>query len=249
MEIKALIIEDERRSRLLLKKYLQNYCKGVQVIGEVSSVKDAIQQIEEKNPHLIFLDIELKDGKGIDILDHFDPPNFISILVTGYDSYAIKAIKKNALDYILKPIVITELIQAVEKAKKKLHDLFLLQNLQEGKTIKKTEDSQFIIQKTKQQLKVINPQNVIYVEAQNQYTKWHLQNESYVLIRKPLFTFLDVLPDYFYQIHRSYIINLNLVTACDRGRSGFVELNSTKLPIADRRKKELMIQLKQRSIK
>jgi len=243
MKMNVLIIEDERRSRQLLKKYLQHYCKGVQVIGEAATIKDAIHQIEEKKPHLIFLDVELKDGKGIDILDHFKSPNFMSILVTGYDSYAIKAIKGNALDYILKPIVITELINAVEKAKKKLKELSLLQDLQEVKTSKKTDETKLIVQKTKQQIKVINPQNVVYIEAQNQYTKWYLKNDSFVLVRKPLFSFLDILPNHFYQIHRSYIVNLKSVTACDRGRRGFVELNAIKLPVSDRRKKDLLMKL------
>ena len=158
------------------------------------------------------------------MLDYFKTPYFVTILVTGYDFYAIEAIKKNALDYILKPIVINELITAVEKAKKKIKELTLLEDLEKIRNIEKVDSEKIIIQKTKEQLKVINPQEIIYIEAQNQYTKWHLINEPSILIRKPLSNYKNILPTYFCQIHRSYIVNLNLVTDFDKGRGGFYKI-------------------------
>lgn len=232
----ALIIEDERRSRILLGKYLRRYCKGIEVIGESASIKDSISKIEFLKPNLIFLDVELKDGKGLDILEHFKDPNFVSILVTGYDFYAIKAIKKNALDYILKPIVITELTLAVEKAKKKFQELLLLNSLKANKSSK--HHNKLIIQSTKHQVSVIDPEDIIFIEAQNQYTKWHFKDQTSMLVRQPLFSFLEILPDDFFQIHRSYIININEVSSVDKTRNGFVVLGSIKLPLAHSRRKD-----------
>jgi len=242
--VKALIIEDEPRSKLVLKNFIKNYCEGINVIGDTETVKDAIALIKNKKPALVFLDVELKDGKGLEVLDYFKAQQFVTILVTGYDHYAIDAIKKSASGYILKPIVIKELVAAVEKAKKKITELTLLNNLKSVKSTKQNSDGKIIVKNNKEQVKVIDPQDILYIEAQNQYTKWHLRDASTIIQRNSLSKYKDILPTSFFQIHRSYIVNLNLVTSCDNGRGGFLELDTIKLPVSYRRKKELLLQLK-----
>lgn len=243
--IDALIIEDEPQSRRLLKTFIKNYCSGVTVIGEADSITEAIKLINQLSPNLVFLDIELKDGKGFEILDYFINPSFVTILITGYNHYAIDAIKKNALDYILKPVVVSELIGAVEKAKKKIEELKLLTDIKEVVDIKKINDKKVIVTNNQKQQKIIDFQNIIYLEAQNQYTKWHLKNMPNLILRNPLSKHQNILPQYFFQIHRSFIVNLNLVSSCDKGRGGFIELDTIKLPISYRRKAELIHRLKQ----
>ncbi len=246
MTLRTVLVEDERRSRRILQKFLSNYCEDVEIIGEATSIKEAIQEIEIKQPNLIFLDIELKDGKGLDILDHFEKIDFSTIVVTGYDSYGIDAIKRNALDYILKPIVIKDLVAAVEKAKVERRNITLLNDFRSVKNVKKVDGNSLILQTTRDHVKAVNPQNILYIEAQNQYTKWHLRNEPSVLIRKPLVSLIEILPDCFFRVHRSYIVNLNMIRSLEKGRGGFIMVDTEKLPVSDRRKKELLNRLSQR---
>ncbi|WP_298509543.1 LytTR family DNA-binding domain-containing protein [uncultured Kordia sp.] len=245
--IKAIIVEDEPKSKNLLKNFIKNYCKDVSIIGDTDTVKDAITIIKEKNPNLVFLDIELKDGLGLTVLDYFKQPEFAAILVTGYDHYAIEAIKKNALDYILKPIIIKDLLAAVEKAKKKIEDLKLLTDIKEVMDVQKINDEKIIMINDKKKHMIVKFEDIVYLEAQNQYTKWHLKNKSSFLLRNPLSNYQNIFPNSFFQIHRSYVVNLNQVSSFDNGRGGFVALDAIKLPISYRRKAALIQKLKQMS--
>jgi len=110
--LKAIIIEDERNSRELLSNMINNYCEGIQLIGEAVDVESGVKLIQKKLPDLVLLDIEIKGGTGFDLLDKLRDVPFSVIFVTGYDQYAIKAIKYAALDYILKPIDLRELRSA-----------------------------------------------------------------------------------------------------------------------------------------
>jgi len=244
--LKALIVEDEPRSRLMLKNFVDNYCQGVHVIGETATVEGGISFIIDHKPDLVLLDVELEDGKGMEILDHFKTQQFITILITGYDHYAIEAIKKDALDYILKPVVIRELREAIEKAKKKIAELDLLMGLQNKEDITPIDDHKIVIVNDKKKRQIINCQDLLYIEAKNQYTKWHLKETSNLFFRKSLKEYDMILPEYFYQIHKSYIINLNYVTSYDKkGRGGFVQINDIQLPISYRRKTDFILRLKQ----
>lgn len=243
MILKAVIIEDERRSQQILKKILSNYAKDVAVVGEAISIKDAINVINEKNPDIVFLDVELKDGKGFEVLNNFKKTDFVTIIVTGYDNYAIEAIKQNALDYILKPIVIQDVLLAVKKAFEKLKEINYIKELTHINTIKNIEDDRLIIQKAKDKINVVEPENVLYIQAQNQYTKWFLNDNRHILVRLPLLKYKEFLPSYFYQIHRSYVINLKHITSCDKRRGGYVEIAKEKLPISDRRKNDFLKKL------
>ena len=113
--IKAVIIEDEKQSQDLLMVMLEKYCNNVQVEGIASGVEAGVNLIKVINPDLVFLDVELSDGNGFDVLNAFERPAFRVVFVTGFDHYAIKAIKFSALDYLLKPVSLEELRKAIEK--------------------------------------------------------------------------------------------------------------------------------------
>jgi len=113
--ITSIIIEDEVRSRKLLNSMINNYCEGIEVIGEAGDVKGGVRLIREKNPDIVFLDIEIGGGTGFDILNQVNEISLSIIIISGYDKYALKAIKHAALDYILKPIDLKELRLAIQK--------------------------------------------------------------------------------------------------------------------------------------
>jgi len=120
--IEAVIIEDEPRSKNLLQHLISNYREGIRMLGSAEKVYDAISLIQTKKTQLVFLDIELTDGKAFEVLNHFSPKDFMTIFITGYDNYGIEAMKREALDYILKPLSLKELLKAIEKAKNKIKE-------------------------------------------------------------------------------------------------------------------------------
>ena len=117
MKIKALIIDDEKTSRNVLRGYLQKYCPDVDVMGEAENVQEAIQAIQIHEPQLIFLDVEMPQGNGFDLLETIGEHTFETIFVTAFDQYAIQALNCSAAYYLLKPVSIDDLIDAVEKVR------------------------------------------------------------------------------------------------------------------------------------
>ena len=113
--LKSIVIDDERKSRQLLKTLIKEYCQGIEVVGDAASVSTGIEIINNENPDLIFLDIEMPGGDGFTLLETFKKANFLTCFVTGYSQYAIKAIKHGAFDYLLKPVEISELQLTVAK--------------------------------------------------------------------------------------------------------------------------------------
>ena len=115
--LRTIVIDDEKLSREVLYNYLKEYCTDIEVIAKASSVKTAYKAIRKFSPDLIFLDIEMADGKGFDLLTLFDRIDFKIIFVTAYSDYAVKAFRFSAVDYLLKPVKIDELRDAVERVK------------------------------------------------------------------------------------------------------------------------------------
>ena len=138
--IRTIVVDDEKPSREVLCNYLKEFCPDVEIVASASSLKTAFKSIRKKNPDVVFLDIEMADGKGFDLLKLFDRIDFKVIFVTAYSDYAIKAFRFNAIDYLLKPVKIDELQMAVDKVRKANNDnnsypeqlATLLKNLAEG---------------------------------------------------------------------------------------------------------------------
>ena len=236
--IKAIIIEDEINSRELLQQMLTAYCKNVHLAGSAVDVPSGIELIKQVQPELVFLDVEIPGGTGFDILNAFENANFKVIFVTGYEHYAIKAIKYAAIDYILKPINLDELVEAV--AKITIAPLSYQKNLAFLKDqIDKSPDelNQFILSGSKGH-RVIKIENIIFVEAERTYVTFHMNDDQKYVAANPLNFYEDLLPDAsFFRIHKSYIINCKKVVKLENGRGGPVHLNGgAVLPVAFRRK-------------
>src|SRR6185503_11371695 len=130
--IKSVLVDDERKSRLTFQKLLEKYCSDFVVIGSADSVAEAIKIINEKDPDVTFLDIEMGDGTGFDLLKKFDDPFFHFVFVTAHSNYAVKAFKYSAIDYLLKPVDVEDLKRASEKIRKTIKDGILLKQFRHG---------------------------------------------------------------------------------------------------------------------
>jgi two-component system, LytTR family, response regulator len=247
--LKAVIIDDERNSRNGLRQKLANHCPEVQVVAECENGEEGIRAILETLPEIIFLDVEMPRMNGFTMLQQLQlqhPAEFNAeiIFITAYDHYAIRAIKFSALDYLVKPVEITDLKAAVAKAivKRKtpaanLSLETLLYNL-----INKEKEQQRIAIPSMEGLQFVQTSDIIYLEAHNNYTIFHMAAGKKITVSKTLKDFEDLLPaSIFIRIHNAYLINMNCVEKYIRGEGGQVMMsNNVLLDVARRKKAEVL---------
>ena len=240
----SIIIDDETNSRKALRKKLSDHCTEVNIIAECENGEDGIKTIEEKKPDIVFLDVEMPRMNGFTMLQQLKNRDFELIFITAYDHYAIKAIKFSALDYLVKPVEVDDLKIAVQKAAQKRTQAsgndrleLLVQNL-----LNEKKEHHRIAIPSLQGLQFITISDIIYLEAQSNYTTIIL-NDSYKLtVSKTLKDFEELLPaSVFIRIHHSYIINRNAVEKYIKGEGGQVLMkNGVILDVARRKKDEFM---------
>jgi len=246
--VKAVIIEDEKKSRLALLGLLGRYCTNVLVQAEAQGVKSGIEAIRKYKPDVIFLDIQMTDGSGFRLLEEIGEIDFEIIFTTAFDQYAIKAIKYSALDYLLKPIVPQELVNAVEKveAKKIAKNANLNKNidvlLENLKT--STQESPKIILSTAEKIHVVKIDDIIRCESDNYYTRFFFKDGGKLLISKTLKENESLLKDHnFIRPHKSHLVNASYIKGYMKHDGGYiVMIDESKIPVS-RRKKEAMIEI------
>ena len=211
--IRAIVIDDEEPSREALRNYLSDFCNDVEVVATASSVKSAFKAIQKHKPDLIFLDIEMPDGKGFDLLKMFETIDFKVIFVTAYSEYAIKAFRVNAVDYLLKPVKIDELKDAVEKIKasngspesEKLS--VILKGMSDGLFFYPT----LVISNVKG-FEILKINEIIMCKADGYCTIFYLTGDRKINSSRNLKQFEKQLPEQgFIRVHNSFIVNLHHV--------------------------------------
>lgn len=182
--ITAILVEDETKSRQLLNTLLHKYCKDIEVVATAANVKNAIEEIQTHKPDIVFLDITMPDGTGFDLLEKLSPITFDVVFTTATDKHAIKAIKYAALDYLLKPIDIEELKQAVNKLVQKKNNLNTVENLtQLLENLKESSNSyQKITLPTGTAYEMVYTKDIIRCEAEGSYTMFFMTNGKKFLV-------------------------------------------------------------------
>jgi two-component system, LytTR family, response regulator len=240
----AIIIDDESNSRNALQQKIARYCPDVTVIATCENGEQGIENIETRRPDIVFLDVEMPRMNGFTMLQQLKNKNFEVIFITAYDHYAIKAIKFSALDYLLKPVEAEDLKAAVEKVTQKRKERegnnrveLLLQNFLEEKTAR-----QRIAIASMEGLQFVPTDDIIYLEANSNYTSFYLTGNRKIMAAKTLKDFEELLPaSMFIRIHHSYLINKNGVEKYIKGEGGQVVMkNGVTLDVARRKKEEFM---------
>ncbi|MBN2172711.1 MAG: response regulator transcription factor [Bacteroidales bacterium] len=244
--LKAVIIEDEKKSRETLSGLLNLYCKNVEIAGEADGVYSGVKLIKDKNPDLVFLDIQMPDGSGFKMLEMLEDINFDVIFTTAYDQFAIKAIKYSALDYLLKPIYPDDLVDAVRKAETKKEQRSdktgidtLLDNLK-----RPLDEPPKIILSTSDKINVIRIDEIIRCESDNYYTLFYFKNGQKLLVSKTLKENEELLSEYnFIRPHKSHLVNMMYITGFQKSDGGFILMSDgSKVPVS-RRKKEKVVEI------
>lgn len=237
----TLIIDDEIKSRNTLNNFLVKYCADLKVLGQADGVQTGLEQIKALQPDLIFLDIEMGDGTGFDLLEKLENKDIKVIFVTAYNEYAIQAFRFSAVDYLLKPINPEELIDAVRKLnsespasqEERYHTL-----LNNHKKIRK------IALPTQEGIEFIPIEKIIRCEADNNYTQFHLLSGKSILVSKTLKDFQELLEAQgFFRVHQSHLVNLNYVQKYMKGSGGLVVMEDGSHVDVARRKKEAFLEI------
>jgi len=240
----AIIIDDETNSRNALRQKITKHCNNVMIIADCENGEEGIEKIETQKPDIIFLDIEMPRMNGFTMLQQIKNKNFEVIFITAYDHYAIKAIKFSALDYLLKPVEVEDLKAAVEKVTQKRKQMdgnkrveLLVQNFLEEKTA-----HQRIAISSMEGLQFVTTNDIIYLEANSNYTSFYLADNRKITATKTLKDFEEILPaSMFIRIHHSYLINKNGIEKYIKGEGGQVVMkNGVTLDVARRKKEEFM---------
>lgn len=212
MKITAVIVDDEKIARDVLKNYLTKYCPQVELLGEAENIKEAVPLIAEVQPQLVFLDVEMPFGNAFDVLEATKDFSYETIFITAFSQYSLQALNKSASYYILKPIDIQELIVAVNKVVESLEkkeelnrNRVLLDNL------KQKPDKQQLILPTLQGFDVVRIEDILRLQADGNFTQVYLKDGTKKMVCRFLKHFDDLLEVPFVRVHRSHIINIHFV--------------------------------------
>lgn len=245
--LRAVVIDDIEKIRKGNIALINANCPGVSVIGQADSVASGIKLIKQLTPDLVFLDVEMADGTGFDLLQKVSPITFKVIFITGYEDFAIRAFRFSAIDYLLKPLDSKELADAVQKAENalstevfemKLHNL--LTNLDRPKNLQK------LVLKTNDKIYSVNIQDIINCEADKNYTTFYFVNAPKLLVSMNLKEYEILLgPHNFFRTHKSHLINMAYFDHFIKSEGGntIVMKNKASIPLSVRKKEEFLILL------
>ena len=231
---KVLIIDDETRTRELIAKMIDSFGFDVQCIPEGENVQSGIEAIQKHNPDIVFLDIQMPDGTGFDVIRSIEDNNFEVIFITAHEEFAIKAIKFSALDYLLKPVDTAELKAALERA---------LESIDANKEVKQFDalqsninpsEKRRLVLKTQESVHVVDLDDIIRCEADRNYTSFFLVGGKKILVSKTLKEYENLLSNHnFLRVQQSHLININFVDRYDKKNGGAVVMkDGSEVPLS-----------------
>ncbi|MBL7733110.1 MAG: response regulator transcription factor [Chitinophagaceae bacterium] len=241
--IRCILVDDDSRNNFILEKLIEQFCTDVQVLGAATSAASAVQLIKQHQPDLIFLDVEMPGKNAFDLLEDLRPVNFQVVFVTAFDKYAVRAFRVGALDYLLKPVSIDDLKNAVKRVEERQqHSSSKNQVESYLEALGKSDLTQRIVLPVKDGYAQYELDSILYCKAKGAYTTFHFTDGHKILITGTLKSFEEVLPEsIFVRIHHSSIVNLQHVTSYTRGRGGYVTIkDGSQLDVAQRKREEFL---------
>lgn len=241
--IRVVIVDDEPATRNLLRQLFEDYFPDVDLVGAADDVASGIKLLEKEKPDLLLLDIQMPDGSGFDLLNHFETPDFQLIFITAYDKFALKAFDYNAIDYLLKPLEPKSLKKAIEKTRKN-SDRTLSPRLKGMMEVLETRQAQRIALSSAEGYAFYNLDEIVRLESSGGYTTFHIADGERTTVAKTLKDYEELLPeDMFFRVHQSHIVALKFVRKFLKAENGQAMMtDGYKVPVA-RRKKDKFIEL------
>jgi len=239
--LKAILIDDEVNGIKLLEHLLNKHCPEICVIATETLPQKAIDLVEKHKPDVVFLDVEMPNISGFELLEQLKPLSFHVIFTTAYDNYAIKGYKYSAIDYLLKPITVEELKIAVNKLEEKVKNKLTGGNIQQFLEKKQIQQNRLAIS-SQNEIIYLEIDKISHLESDSSYTTLVLSDGKKVTSSKPLKDYEIVLNStIFYRIHKTYIINLNQVDKYVKSEGGYIVMkNNSHIPVSREKRQTLM---------
>jgi two-component system LytT family response regulator len=237
----AIIVDDIEQARKSLKKDLAAFCPDIEIIGEAGGVVEGARLLGKLKPDILFLDIQMQDGSGFDLLDILKETDFHLIFTTASDAHAIKAFRFAAIDYLLKPIDPDELVQAVKKAADKMQSgprLELLKKNMDGKGRKPEK----LALHSQDKIHVVDISTIQRCESSINYTEFHFTGGKKMLVTRTLKDFEELLSDQgFYRVHNSHLINTRYIKEFVKTDGGYIVMqDGVNIPVSSRKRPEVI---------
>jgi two-component system LytT family response regulator len=246
--LKTLIVDDEFNGRETLALLLEQYCPDLQLVGSAGDMETANKLIAQEQPDLVFLDIQIGTQTIFELLNRLTAIHFEIIFISAYESYAIKAIRFMAIDYLLKPVNIDELVAAVGRARENARKRSSQKQLEAlMKNLEQRDSSQHrIALATAESYELVQVSDILYCQAEGSYTRIHLTSGDPLFVSRHLKYYENLLSEYrFYRVHQSSLINLRYLRRVIRTDGGMVEMqDGTQLPLARNKRPGLLELLK-----
>lgn len=239
----AVIVDDEATVRNTIKSLINENFPDINIVATAGNVREGYETIMNTKPELLFLDVELPDGLGFDILKKISPVNFRTIFITGHQEYALNAIKVSALDYLLKPVDEVELRAAIEKARRIINheeEQMKLQALNENLQCKKVLKR--IILHTADHLQLVTVADIIRAEADSNYTLFWLSGNRRIMVSKTIKEFNSLLANAgFIRVHQSHLVNLEHIDRFMKKDGGWLRMrDGSSVPVSPNLKKQVL---------
>lgn len=242
----AIIIDDEKRARVTLQLLLKEYCPNITIVADCENLPEGIKAIRKHRPTIVFLDIEMPGHSGLELLDFFDENeiDFSIIFTTAYNQYAIQAFKFSAIDYLLKPINPTQLVEAIKRLEKNIQKIENLQALKEN--ILKENITKIAVP-SGSSLIFIDTTKISYIKGEGAYSEVFCNNGTKHLVSRNLKNFEDILcvDNRFLRVHKSYIVNLEQVVSFNKSDGGSLTLeDKNQIPVSPEKSQILLEKIK-----
>ncbi len=241
--LKAIIIDDEQNAIDSLKWEIDRFCQNIEVIGSYTNPSEALEKISVLKPDCIFLDIEMPEMDGFQLLESLDYKSFELIITTAYDNYAIRAFKENPVDYLLKPIDSDDLVDAIDRVRQRKEKnelgLILQRALHE---ISPKSDRKKIPLNFEGKVVFVNTDDISYCKSDGNYTEIYLHNgKKYVVSKKLKEIEQSISNNDFFRVHNSYLVNLNTVSEYVKSEGHYLVLeDDSSIPVSRAKKSQLV---------
>jgi two-component system LytT family response regulator len=242
--LRAVVIDDIEAIRKRHITLIKSSCPDISIIGQADSVESGIALIHQLSPDLVFLDVEMPDGTGFDLLQKLKPFTFKVIFITGFEDFAIRAFRFSAIDYLLKPLNTDELVEAVKKVEDSLgKEIFDLKLNNLFANLERPKDLQKLVLKTADRIYSVNIQDIVSCEADKNYTTFNFINAPKLVVSTNLKEYENLLvPYHFFRTHKSHLINMAYFDHFIKidGGNKIVMKNKLSVPLSVRKKEEFL---------
>lgn len=248
--MKAILVDDEPDGIKTLQKMLERHCPQVKVVATCPNAAMAKQQIETQKPDIVFLDIQMPGKSGMEMIAELNNKEFEIIFVTAHNEYMLQALQYSAADYLLKPVDEDRLIEAVQRAEKRLQEEKKeewTENLLHNLSNKGNPAEMRLCLPTLKGFIILKLDDILYCEAERSYTIFHVEGGKTVTVSKPLVEYENILDSTsFFRVHKSFLINLRHVKEYQRGEGGTVIMsNNAEIEVSRRKKEHFLLKIKE----